>query len=58
MPINRFIPAMFREWISFDNLGFAFVVVFQSITLEGWTDIMYLYEEVMSPGLASTHQSL
>ena len=51
-------PAMFREWISFDNLGFAFVVVFQSITLEGWTDIMYLYEEVMSPGLASTHQSL
>lgn len=27
--------------ISFDNIAFAMLTVFQCITMEGWTDIMY-----------------
>ena len=27
---------------SFDNFGLAMLTVFQCITLEGWTDVMYL----------------
>ena len=26
---------------SFDNIGWAFLTIFQCITLEGWTDVMY-----------------
>ena len=26
---------------NFDNIGYAMLTVFQCITLEGWTDIMY-----------------
>jgi hypothetical protein len=26
---------------SFDNIGYAMLTVFQCITMEGWTDIMY-----------------
>ncbi|KAM4726217.1 voltage-dependent T-type calcium channel subunit alpha-1I-like [Anableps anableps] len=27
--------------ISFDNIGYAWIAIFQVVTLEGWTDIMY-----------------
>lgn len=27
--------------ISFDNIGFAMLTVFQCITMEGWTTVMY-----------------
>ena len=27
--------------INFDNIGFAIITVFQCITMEGWTDVMY-----------------
>ena len=30
-----------RGSISYENIGYTFVAVFQSITLEGWSDIMY-----------------
>ena len=29
--------------ISFDNLGVGLLMIFQTITLEGWTKIMYNY---------------
>eukprot|EP00002_Diphylleia_rotans_P008552 TRINITY_DN1844_c0_g1_i3.p1 TRINITY_DN1844_c0_g1~~TRINITY_DN1844_c0_g1_i3.p1 ORF type:complete len:1384 (+),score=276.21 TRINITY_DN1844_c0_g1_i3:89-4240(+) len=29
---------------SFDNIGWAFLVIFQCLTLEGWSDIMYLVQ--------------
>ena len=35
--------------ISFDNIGFALLTVFQCFTLEGWADIMYDLELVGSP---------
>lgn len=27
--------------VSFDNIGFAMLTVFQCITMEGWTNVMY-----------------
>ena len=37
-----------EEWVgpnfgitSFDNIGFAMLTVFQCITMEGWTSILY-----------------
>lgn len=34
--------------ISFDNTGIAFIAIFQSITLEGWADIMYYLQDAYS----------
>ena len=34
--------------ISFDNIGIATVAIFQIITLEGWTDIMYKIQDAHS----------
>eukprot|EP00659_Diplonema_papillatum_P022930 gene22930-35140_t len=31
---------------SFDNIGYAFLAIFQCITMEGWTDIMYIVMDV------------
>lgn len=28
--------------VNFDNFGFAIVTVFQCITMEGWTDVLYM----------------
>lgn len=33
--------------VSFDNIGLAGLTVFTCITLEGWTDVMYLVEDTM-----------
>ncbi|KAM7412341.1 hypothetical protein PAMA_022023 [Pampus argenteus] len=30
-----------EDAISFDNIGFAWIAIFQAVTLEGWTEIMY-----------------
>jgi len=31
--------------VSFDNIGFAMLTVFQCITMEGWTNVMYYVSE-------------
>ncbi|XP_031416611.1 voltage-dependent T-type calcium channel subunit alpha-1G isoform X4 [Clupea harengus] len=31
----------FKDAINFDNIGYAWIAIFQVITLEGWVDIMY-----------------
>ena len=31
---------------NFDNLGSAFITIFQCITMEGWTSVMYIYQDV------------
>ena len=31
----------FKGAISFDNIGYAWIAIFQVISLEGWVDIMY-----------------
>ena len=33
---------------NFDNFGLAMLTVFQCITMEGWTDVMYDVSEVMN----------
>ena len=35
--------------ISFDNIGTTMMAIFQSVTLEGWTDIMYRTDELENP---------
>mmetsp|Transcript_8880 Transcript_8880/g.23167 ORF Transcript_8880/g.23167 Transcript_8880/m.23167 type:complete len:1893 (-) Transcript_8880:370-6048(-) len=31
-------------YVSYDNIGSAFITIFQALTNEGWTDLMYRYE--------------
>jgi hypothetical protein len=33
---------------NFDNIGSAFLTIFQCITMEGWTEIMYIYMDAYS----------
>jgi hypothetical protein len=42
-------------WISFDNLICAFLTIFQCLTVEGWTDILYLYEDASGNGPARAY---
>ena len=37
---------------SFDNIGFAMLTVFQCVTMEGWTPILYWVRKFQSPKLA------
>lgn len=34
---------------NFDHMGYAFLTIFQCITMEGWTTVMYIYEDVAHP---------
>ena len=34
---------------NFDNIGSAFVTIFQCITMEGWTTVMYMFWDVAMP---------
>ncbi|KAI6177108.1 Voltage-dependent T-type calcium channel subunit alpha-1H [Aphelenchoides bicaudatus] len=38
----------FQGSVSFDNIGFAWVAIFLVISLEGWTDLMYLIQDAHS----------
>jgi hypothetical protein len=43
---------------SFDNIGFAMLTVFQCITMEGWTAILYwVTQEICSSVLKITNQT-
>lgn len=37
---------------TFDNIGVGMLTIFQSITLEGWSDLMYMMMDSGSPILA------
>merc|ERR1719453_1562799 len=39
----------------FDHLPAAFLVIFQCMTLEGWTDIMYMYQDAHSDAFATIY---
>ncbi len=41
-----FIGALNWGYTRFDNIGMAFVAIFQSITMEGWIDIAYQLQDV------------
>uniref|UniRef100_UPI00358F5E64 voltage-dependent T-type calcium channel subunit alpha-1G-like n=1 Tax=Myxine glutinosa TaxID=7769 RepID=UPI00358F5E64 len=38
----------YKDSISFDNIGYAWISIFQVITLEGWVDIMYFVMDAHS----------
>ncbi|XP_035260955.1 voltage-dependent T-type calcium channel subunit alpha-1G isoform X6 [Anguilla anguilla] len=38
----------FKDAINFDNIGYAWIAIFQVITLEGWVDIMYFVMDAHS----------
>ena len=38
--------------ITFDNIGVALITIFQMITLEGWTDLMYNLSDASLPWMA------
>ncbi|KAJ8605437.1 hypothetical protein CTAYLR_003319 [Chrysophaeum taylorii] len=48
----EFIPELNYGYTNFDNIGFAMVSLFQAVTMEGWTDIMYMCMDVFSPTAA------
>jgi len=43
---------------SFDNIGFAMVTIFQSISLEGWVDIMYMIQDGTDVNVGWIYQML
>jgi voltage-dependent calcium channel L type alpha-1D len=38
---------------TFDNIGVSMLTIFQSITLEGWSDLMYMMMDSGSPAIAA-----
>eukprot|EP00927_Polykrikos_kofoidii_P085373 TRINITY_DN9275_c0_g4_i1.p1 TRINITY_DN9275_c0_g4~~TRINITY_DN9275_c0_g4_i1.p1 ORF type:complete len:1865 (-),score=301.26 TRINITY_DN9275_c0_g4_i1:204-5798(-) len=40
------------EFVHFDHLPAALLLIFQSMTLEGWTDLMYMVEDAYNPVFA------
>ena len=43
------------RYTNFDNFYYAFFTIFQSITEEGWTDIMYQLMDAYSPAFVSVY---
>jgi hypothetical protein len=52
-PLQREFPE--TEFVNFDNLATAFLLIFQSMTLEGWTDLMYMVMDGFSPWWAQLY---
>jgi hypothetical protein len=40
------------DFVHFDHIGAALLLIFQCMTLEGWTDLMYIVEDAFSPWFA------
>jgi len=40
---------------NFDNLGYAFITIFQCITMEGWTSVMYIYQDVANQAFVTLY---
>lgn len=48
-----FVQDLNWGFTSFDNIAAAFLTIFQSITMEGWTDIMYMCQDANNPVIAA-----
>jgi hypothetical protein len=48
-------PNVTGGWVHFDHFGGAFVTIFQVITQEGWTDIMYIYEDAFNTYVSTAY---
>ena len=44
--------------ISFDDIGHAFLTIFVAMTLEGWVDVMYVYQDCISYAASSIYWCL
>ena len=50
---GNYVEGLNWGFTNFDNMWFAFFTIFQSITEEGWTDIMYQLMDAYSPAFAA-----
>ena len=57
---NLTVPDIYRDGknseanygvTNFDNIGNALITIFQCITMEGWTSVMYIYQDVYTEGM-------
>ena len=57
VPLSRDSSVESLNWgiTNFDNIGSAFLTIFQCITLEGWTDVMYMIEDAYSVWVAALY---
>ena len=49
------VPELNYALTNFDNIFYAFLTIFQCITLEGWTDIMYMNQDAYSKYITSIY---
>jgi len=43
MTSATFLASLSWGYVTFDHLGAALLTIFQSVTMEGWVDVMYIY---------------
>lgn len=53
--MGTFIPDLNFGYTRFDNILLAFVTIFQSITMEGWTDVMYQLQDSFNAFVAAIY---
>jgi hypothetical protein len=54
-PTSLAIPDFNYGITTFDNLPTALIVIFQCMTMEGWTDVMYMYQDSFSDIFSSVY---
>ena len=47
-------PLITHDWVSFDDMGSALMLIYHALSAEGWADIMYLYEDASGVLLSRT----
>ncbi len=60
VPLNRDSAIQQLNWgiTNFDNIGTAFLTIFQVSTLEGWSKIMYMIQDAYSFWIGGLYFSL
>jgi hypothetical protein len=49
----NYVESFMWGYLDFDNFARAFLTIFQTITLEGWTDVMYMLSDAYNPVMTS-----
>ena len=58
MMSGTYVEGLNFGYTTFDNIAAAFVTIFQSVTMEGWVDVMYQASVQKKGLLPSTHSLL
>eukprot|EP00743_Colponemidia_sp_Colp-15_P005327 GILK01005729.1.p1 GENE.GILK01005729.1~~GILK01005729.1.p1 ORF type:complete len:1755 (-),score=280.80 GILK01005729.1:102-5366(-) len=53
--VNALNPTMMNGLLHFDNLGRGFMVLFQAMTVQDWSDILYMYQDIMAPWFSALY---